>query len=147
LPIPESWKQQRWEERIESPFRADVIRRADNQCEPKGANNLAEIADAIAETHAACAGAQQLGTTLVDQSVLVLVSELYRAKNFISTKSPVDSDSIIFLAGGFQSAAARGMTAQAGLSREYEATGTPLRVLTNHSMCGLEELNVFRPPK
>jgi hypothetical protein len=27
---------------------------------------------------------------LVDQSVLVLVPELYRAKNFLSGKSPVD---------------------------------------------------------
>jgi hypothetical protein len=128
-------------------FRANVIRRADNQREPKGANNLTEIADAIVETHAACAGAQQLGTTLVDQSVLVLVPELYRAKNFLSGKSPVDPDSIIFLAGGFEKAAARGMAAQAGLARECEVTGTPLRVVTNHSMRGLEELTVFRSPK
>jgi hypothetical protein len=86
------------------------------------------------------AGAQQLGTTLVDQSVLALVPELYRAKYFLSGKSPVDPDSIIFFAGGFESAAARGMAAQAGLAREYEVTGTPLRVVTNHSMHGLEEL-------
>ena len=83
---------------------------------------------------------------LVDQSVLVLVPELYRAKNFLSGKSPVDPESIIFLTGGFESAATRGMAAQAGLAREYGVTGTPLRVV-NHPMRGLEELTVFPPPE
>ena len=36
------------------------------------------------------------------------------------------------------------MAAQAGLAREYEVAGAPLRVVTNHSMPGLEELTVFR---
>jgi hypothetical protein len=113
-----------------------------NMALPKGFVSPPFIARQMAMDRALVrlAGAQQLGTILVDQSVLALVPELYRAKNFLSGKSPVDPDSIIFYAGGFESAAARGMAAQAGLAREYEVAGTPLRVVTNHSMRGLEEL-------
>jgi hypothetical protein len=93
------------------------------------------------------AEAEELGTILVDQSVLALVPELYRAKNILSGESHINPDSIIFFAGGFDSAAARKMAARAGLEREYEVMGTPLRVATSHSMHGLEELTVLRPSK
>jgi hypothetical protein len=93
------------------------------------------------------AGAQELGTTLVDQSVLALVPELYRAQNILSGESHVDPDSIIFFAGGFESSRARETAARAGLEREYEVAGTPLRIVTNHPMRGLEELTLLRRSK
>ena len=93
------------------------------------------------------AGAQELETTLVDQSVLALVPELYRAQNILSAESHVDPNSIIFFAGGFESARARDIAAEARLEREYEVAGTPLRIVTNHSLRGLEELTLVRPSK
>jgi hypothetical protein len=93
------------------------------------------------------AGAQELGPTLVDQSVLALVPEFYRAQNILSGASHIDPDSIIFFAGGFESARAREIAAQAGLEGEYEVAGTPLRVVTNQSLRGLEELTVIRAAK
>src|SRR6516162_1894600 len=53
LPAPESQKQQRREERIERHLRGDVIGRADDQGEPEGTDDLAEITNAVAEAHAA----------------------------------------------------------------------------------------------
>lgn len=91
------------------------------------------------------AEAPELGATLVDQSVLALDPEYYRAQNILSGESHVDPDSIIFFAGGFESAHAREIAAQAGLEHEYEVVGTPLRVVTNQSMRGLDELTVLRP--
>jgi hypothetical protein len=90
------------------------------------------------------AGAPELGTTLVDQSVLALVPELYRAQDILSGESHADPDSIIFFAGGFESTLAREMAAQAGLEREYEVAGTPIRVVTNHLLHNIEELTELR---
>jgi hypothetical protein len=84
------------------------------------------------------AGARELGTTLVDQSVVALVPERYRAENILSAGSRLDPDSIIFFADGFESALARTTAAQAGLHHEYEIVGTPVRVETNHVLSSLE---------
>jgi len=50
------------EESLERNLRADIIGRADDQCDPEGTNDLAEIADAVAEAHAA--GAQPVRPNL-----------------------------------------------------------------------------------
>jgi len=86
------------------------------------------------------AGAQELGTTLVDQSVLALVPELYRAGNVLSWGSHGVPDSIIYFATGFESDLAREMAAQAGLERVYEILDTQIRVATNRRIEGLEGL-------
>jgi hypothetical protein len=86
------------------------------------------------------AGAQELGTTLVDQSVLALVPELYRAENVLSWGSHGVPDSIIYFATGFESDLAREMAAQAGLERVYEILDTQIRVATNRRIEGLEGL-------
>jgi hypothetical protein len=82
--------------------------------------------------------AQELGTTLVDQSVVAVVPELYRAENILSAESHVDPESIIFFAEGFESALAREAAAKAGLEREYEVPGTPIRIVSNRPLRGLD---------
>ena len=83
------------------------------------------------------AGAQELGTTLVDQSILALKPEKYKAENILSGESHVNPDSILFFAGGFESTLARELATRAGLDIEYEVNGTPIRVATNHQIGGL----------
>jgi len=93
---------------------------------------------------AATPARQELGATLVDQSVAALVPERYQAENILSAESHLEPDSIIFFTGGFESALARNMAAKAGLEREYEIAGTPIRVGTNHSLSNLHELTAVR---
>src|SRR5271165_5572061 len=64
LAVPEGEKQQGWEDRVERHLRLDIIRRADDQGEAERTDDLAEIADAIAEPHAA--GAQPVRPHLCD---------------------------------------------------------------------------------
>jgi hypothetical protein len=93
------------------------------------------------------ARAQALGMTLVDQSVLALVPEMYRAGNILSGESHLDPDSVIYFADGFESELARETAVKAGLDIEYEVAGTPIRVATNHSLGGLEGLSGLRSSK
>jgi hypothetical protein len=86
------------------------------------------------------ARAQELGKTLVDQSVLALVPESYHAENILTGEVHLDPESIIFFAGGFESALARVIAARAGLVHEYEVAETPFRVVTNRSLQGMDEL-------
>lgn len=81
---------------------------------------------------------QELGATLIDQSVIAVVPELYRAENILSAERHSDPDSIIFFAEGFESALARQAAAKAGLDREYEVPGTPIRVVSNRPLRGLD---------
>jgi hypothetical protein len=87
------------------------------------------------------AGVQELGTTLVDESVLALIPERYRAENILSGESHVEPDSIVFFADGFESAIARETAVRAGLELEYEVSGTPIRIATNHALGSLEGLS------
>ncbi len=91
------------------------------------------------------AGAQELGTTLIDQSILALVPERYRAENILSGDHHREPDSIIFFADGFESALARETAARAGLESEYEVAGTPIRIATHHSLRSLEGLTELSP--
>jgi len=93
------------------------------------------------------AGAQELGTTLVDQSVLALVPELYRAGNVLSRGSHGEPDSIIYFANGFERPLALETAAQAGLERVYEIQDTQIRVATNRPIEGLEGLTERAPSK
>jgi hypothetical protein len=80
------------------------------------------------------ATAKELGTTLVDQSVLALVPELYRAGDVLSWGSHDEQDSIIYFADGFESALAKKKAAEAGLDQIYWVSGTQIRVApTVHS--------------
>jgi hypothetical protein len=82
--------------------------------------------------------AQELGTTLVDESVIAIVPELYRAENILSAENHLDPDSIIFFAEGFESALAREAAVKAGLDHEYEVPETPIRVVSNRPLRGLD---------
>ena len=84
------------------------------------------------------AAVQELGTTLVDQSVLALVPELYRAEAVLSLGSHRDPDSIIYFVGGFESALAREAARQAGLERIYGVPDTQIRVATNRPLEGVK---------
>jgi hypothetical protein len=91
------------------------------------------------------AGAKELGTILVDQSVLALVPELYRAREVLSWGSHGNPDSIIYFAEGFESAFAKEMAARAELERVYKVPGTQIRVATNRQIEGLTGLAELPP--
>ena len=77
------------------------------------------------------AGTSELGTTLVDQSVLALVPEMYRADDVLSWGSHGKPDSIIYFDAGFERPLAREKAAQAGLEQIYGVAGTQIRIATN----------------
>jgi hypothetical protein len=93
------------------------------------------------------AGAKELGTTLVDQSVLALVPELYRAGDVLSWSSHAEPDSVIYFVGGFESALARQKAAEAGLDQIYWVSGTQIRVATNRPLEGIKELTLLTSPE
>jgi hypothetical protein len=100
---------------------------------------------AMDQALARLAGAQELGTTLVDQSILALIPEKYTAENILSGESHLNPDSIIFFANGFESTLARQAAALAGLAIEYQVSGTPIHIATNHSLSGLEASTGLHP--
>src|SRR5579859_139815 len=58
LPVPEREEEERREDRVDRRLGAHVIGRADHHRQPERADDLAEIADPVAEPHAA--GAQSV---------------------------------------------------------------------------------------
>ncbi len=87
----------------------------------------------------------ELGRVLVDQSVLALVPELYRAGDMLSGDLPGDPDTIIYFASGFESGLARQVAVRAGLDRRYEVPGTQIRLATNRPIGGSSGLTALPP--
>jgi len=92
------------------------------------------------------AGDRRLGTVLVDQSILALVPELYRAGAVLSWGAHEDPDSIIYFAGGFESRLAKETAAEAGLEQIYAVSGTQLRVASYRSINGVDGLMPLPSP-
>jgi hypothetical protein len=93
------------------------------------------------------AGASQLGVTFVDQSILALGPDLYCARAALSEGPHGNPDSIVYFAKGFEHALAEEVAVAAGLERVYEASGTQIRVATNHLIEGSQGLALLRPVK
>jgi hypothetical protein len=93
------------------------------------------------------AGAKELGTVIVDESVLALVPELYRAENLLFSEGHVDPGSVIYFADGFESALARETAVQAGLERVYAVPGTSIRIASNRAIEGFKGLTELAPSK
>jgi hypothetical protein len=93
------------------------------------------------------AGARELGRAIVDQSVLALVPELYRAEDVLSSGVHVDPDSVIYFADGFESTLARTTAAEAGLERVYAVPGTSIRIASNRAIQGFKGLTELSPSK
>jgi hypothetical protein len=92
------------------------------------------------------AGASQLGTTVVDQSVLALVPDLCRAGEYTSWAANNHLDSILYFAGGFENDLARKTSVEAGLDRVYEVSGTQIRLATNRPIEEFRGLAPLRSP-
>ena len=90
------------------------------------------------------AGAPQLGTQIVDQSVLALVPDRYRAGSLLSATPHARPDSVVYFAHGFSLARARKAAAEAGLEREYAVPGTSIRVASNRALEGVDGLRERR---
>lgn len=89
------------------------------------------------------AGAAELGTQVVDQSVAALVPELYRPPDILPERPRSAPDAVIYFADGFQSSLARAVAESAGLTQTYAVPGTEIRVATRHlspGAAGLTEL-------
>ncbi|MGE5271338.1 MAG: hypothetical protein ACM3JG_16880 [Thiohalocapsa sp.] len=93
------------------------------------------------------AGAKELGTEVVDQSVLALVPELYPPPNVLGSQQQAAPDSIIYFADGFESAQARAVAAAAGLDRSYRIAGTAIRVASRHILSGVAGLVELSPSR
>ena len=92
------------------------------------------------------AGSKELGRTLVDQSVLALIPELYRAEDILSSEEPHDEpDSIVYFAGGFENVLATEKAAQAGLKHIYGVSRTQLRIATNRPIDSIQGLVRLSP--
>ena len=92
------------------------------------------------------AGAPQLGTQLVDQSVLALVPDRYRAGSLLSQTPHARPDSIVYFADGFSHSRAQEMAGEAGLTRLYAVPGTAIRVASNRVLDGVDGLRPAPPP-
>jgi hypothetical protein len=86
------------------------------------------------------ATAKELGREVVDQSVLALVPEFYRAGDQLSSRFHGDPDSIIYFADGFESGLAKKTAAEAGLDRMYAVPGTSIRIASNRAILGFNGL-------
>ena len=85
--------------------------------------------------------AKELGTTLVDQSVLALIPEMYRARDVLSWGPHAEPDSIIYFAIGFERRLAKETAAQAGLWKVYGVADTQIRIATNRPIKGVNGLH------
>jgi hypothetical protein len=81
-----------------------------------------------------------LGRVAVDESVLALTPEFYRAEEVLSVNAERDFDSVIYFEHGFQSPLARETAAVAGLDHLYMVPGTEIRVATKHPITVLSGL-------
>ena len=84
--------------------------------------------------------ATMLGRVAVDESVLALTPEFYRAEEVLSVTAERDFDSVIYFAHGFQSLFARETAAVAGLDHLYKVPGTEIRVATKRPVTWLSGL-------
>jgi hypothetical protein len=93
------------------------------------------------------AHARELGTEIVDQSVLALVPEFYRAEDQLSVRSRLDPDSVVYFAEGFESGLAKKRAAEAGLGRLYAVPGTSIRIASNRALQGVQGLTELPSPR
>ena len=81
-----------------------------------------------------------LGRVAVDESVLALTPEFYRAEQLLSVTAERDFDSVIYFEHGFQAPLARETAAVAGLDNLYMVPETEIRVATKRPIAGLSGL-------
>lgn len=93
------------------------------------------------------AQAKELGTEIVDQSVLAVVPEFYPPRNVLGSQAQAAPDSIVYFAQGFDSAQTRAAIAQAGLDRSYEVPGTAIRVASRRDLSGVAGLVDLSPSR
>jgi hypothetical protein len=77
----------------------------------------------------------ELGTVLVDGSVLALAPDRYAYGETVLGARASHPNTVIYFANGYEAAAAAAIASAANLEQHYLVSGTSIRLATDHSLC------------
>ena len=88
----------------------------------------------------------ELGTVLVDGSVLALAPDSYTYGEIVLGARASYPNTVIYFANGYEAAAAKAITSAAGLDHHYLVPGTSIRPATDRSLSPSSSLAALLTP-